>query len=158
MPVRLSCRWRVAAAVWIAFGASVALAAAPPPASKPGQQARIMSLQNQVDAKPSAAAGWSPATIDQPLFANDRVRTGTASRATILYADQTAHRLNEKSEVEVVAPDGDKPGLLKVLSGQHYFSSRKPKDFGRVETPTVTAAIKGTEFVVDVGEDGRTTR
>jgi len=157
MPVRVSCRWRSAASVWIAFGASVVLAAVPPPAPKPGQQARVMSLQNQVDAKPSAAAGWSPATIDQPLFANDRVRTGAASRATILYADQTAHRLNEKSEVEVVAPDGDKPGLLKVLSGQHYFSSRKPKDFGRVETPTVTAAIKGTEFVVDVGEDGGTT-
>ena len=131
--------------------------AAEPPAPKPGQQAKIMSLQNQVEAKPSAAAGWTPAAIDQALFARDRVRTGTASRATILYADQTAHRLNEKSEVEVVAPEGDKPGLLKVLSGQHYFSSRKPKDFGRVETPTVTAAIKGTEFVVDVGADGGTT-
>lgn len=125
--------------------------------SKPGQQARIMSLQNQVESKPAAAANWAPAALDQPLFAKDRVRTGAASRATILYADQTAHRLNEKSEVEVVAPEGDRPGLLKVLSGQHYFSSRKPKDFGRVETPTVTAAIKGTEFVVDVGADGATT-
>jgi len=44
-----------------------------------------------------------------------------------------------------------------VLSGQHYFSSRKPKDFGRVETPTVTAAIKGTEFSVSVDADGATT-
>nr|MCU0231590.1 tetratricopeptide repeat protein [Acidobacteriota bacterium] len=146
-----------AAASVILAASGITLVAAEPPAAKPGQQAKIMSLQNQVEAKPSAAAGWTPAAVNQSLFARDRVRTGMASRATILYADQTAHRLNEKSEVEIVAPEGDKPGLLKVLSGQHYFSSRKPKDFGRVETPTVTAAIKGTEFVVDVGADGGTT-
>jgi tetratricopeptide (TPR) repeat protein len=147
----------VLAAGVVLLALATAAVAAEPPAAKPGQQAKIMSLQNQVEAKPSAAAGWTPAAIDQALFAKDRVRTGAASRATILYADQTAHRLNEKSEVEVVAPEGDKPGLLRVLSGQHYFSSRKPKDFGRVETPTVTAAIKGTEFVVDVSADGGTT-
>src|SRR6185295_11165441 len=48
-------------------------------------------------------------------------------------------------------------GILKVLSGRHYFVSRKPTAFSRVETPTVTAAIKGTEFAVDVAEGGATT-
>src|SRR5204863_1467947 len=46
---------------------------------------------------------------------------------------------------------------LKVLSGTAYFSSRAPKDYGRIETPTVTAAIKGTEFVVEVAADTTTT-
>jgi tetratricopeptide (TPR) repeat protein len=65
--------------------------------------------------------------------------------------------LNEKSEIEILPPTAGSPGLLKVISGEHYFSSRTPKDYGRIETPTVTAAIKGTEFVVDVAADSTTT-
>ena len=57
----------------------------------------------------------------------------------------------------MLPPEAGNPGLLRVISGNHFFSSRKPKDFGRVETPTVTAAIRGTEFVVDVGDRGVTT-
>jgi tetratricopeptide (TPR) repeat protein len=44
-----------------------------------------------------------------------------------------------------------------VIAGQHYFSSRSPKDYGKIETPTVTAAIRGTEFAVDVAANGTTT-
>ncbi len=119
--------------------------------------AKITSIQNQVETRSAAANAWSPSGLNQELFPSDRVRTGAASRASILYSDQTLHRLNEKSEVEIVPPAGDKPGLLKILSGQHYFTSRTPKDYGRIETPTVTAAIKGTEFSVDVAADSTTT-
>lgn len=141
----------------LAAAGAVLFATALASGAEPGQLAKVMTVQKQVDARPAAAPSWSPAAVNQPLFSKDRVRTGPESRATILYADQTAHRINEKSEVEIVAPEEGKSGLLKLLSGQHYFSARKPKDFGRVETPTVTAAIKGTEFVVDVGGDGATT-
>src|SRR5262249_7100710 len=47
-------------------------------------------------------------------------------------------------------------GVVKILSGQSYFTTRTPKDFGRVQTQTVTAAIRGTEFAVGVGDDGTT--
>src|SRR4030095_7889195 len=92
----------------------------------------------------------------ESLTARALIRTGPASRASLLYSDQTLHRLNEKSEVEIVAPIGGGSGIVKILSGQSYFISRTPKDFGRVETPTVTAAIKGTEFAVGVEDDGTT--
>ena len=118
---------------------------------------KLASVQNRVETRTVANSAWSPSTLDQMLFARDRVRTGEASRAAILYTDQTLHRINEKSEVEVMPPDAGNPGVLRVISGQHYFSSRRPKDYGRIETPTVTAAIRGTEFVVDVAEGGATT-
>jgi tetratricopeptide (TPR) repeat protein len=118
---------------------------------------KLASVQNEVETKPAAAGGWEPSTLNQLLFELDRVRTGEASRAAILYSDQTLHRINEKSEVEVVAPQAGNPGVVRVISGQHYFSARKPKDYGRIETPTVTAAIRGTEFVVDVVDGGTTT-
>ena len=121
-----------------------------------GSVAKITSVQNHVETRAGGGA-WSPSTVNQSLQGHDRVRTGTASRASILYSDQTLHRLNEKSEIEILPPTADKPGLLKILSGDHYFSSRTPKDYGKIETPTVTAAIKGTEFTVQLGADSTTT-
>ncbi|TDI13766.1 MAG: hypothetical protein E2P04_02615, partial [Acidobacteria bacterium] len=118
---------------------------------------KVAAIQNDVQTRRSETGAWAPSVLHQELQALDRIRTGPGSRAAILYSDQTLQRLNEKSEVEVQAPDGNKPGVLRVISGTHYFSSRRPKDYGRIETPTVTAAIRGTEFVVEIGLDGSTT-
>lgn len=118
--------------------------------------AKVTAIQNTVETKAAAASSWIPATAGEALAAQDRIRTGPASRASILYSDQTLHRLNEKSEVEILAPAGGNSGIVKILSGQSYFTTRTPKDFGRVQTPTVTAAIKGTEFAVGVAENGTT--
>jgi predicted Zn-dependent protease len=121
-----------------------------------GGLAKVTAVQNTVESKAAAAAGWSPSTVGESLGANARIRTGAGSRAAIVYSDQTLQRLNEKSEIEILPPSGGGTGILKVLSGQTYFTTRTPKDFGRVETRTVTAAIKGTEFAVSVAEDGTT--
>lgn len=135
---------------------STPLARAADPPATDTWAAKIAALQNQVETKKKADSGWSPSILHQALNDSDRIRTGPASRAALLYSDRTLHRINEKSEVEILPPSGGQPGLLKVISGTHYFSSRSPKDYGRIETPTVTAAIKGTEFVVEVGEDTST--
>ncbi|MGH9867045.1 MAG: FecR domain-containing protein [Candidatus Polarisedimenticolia bacterium] len=129
--------------------------AADQPADQPAA-GKLASMQNVVETRDGAASGWKTPTLNQLLHDKDRVRTGAASRAAILYSDQTLQRINEKSEVEILPPSAGNPGMLRVLSGTHYFSSRKPKDYSRIETPTVTAAIRGTEFVVEVREEGVT--
>ena len=65
------------------------------------QVGKVASLQNQVETKGSTANTWEPSTLHQSLFERDRVRTGAESRAAILYSDQTLHRINAKSEIEV---------------------------------------------------------
>jgi len=137
--------------------ASCVLATWPIDAAATDECGKLASVQNRVETKAEAGGDWTPSTLNQSLHARDRVRTGEGSRAAILYSDQTLHRINEKSEVEVLAPQAGAPGVLRVIAGQHYFSSRSPKDYGRVETPTVTAAIRGTEFAVDVAANGTTT-
>jgi hypothetical protein len=119
--------------------------------------AKVTAIQNTVETKLATAAAWTPSAEGQSLAAQDRIRTGPASRASLRYSDQTLHRLNEKSEVEILPPSSGGSGIVKIFSGQSYFTSRTPKDFGRVQTPTVTAAIKGTEFAVSVVENGGTT-
>src|SRR6185436_1150677 len=75
----------------------------------------------------------------------------------VLYKDGMLHRLNQQSEVEITPPEAGNPGILKVIAGEHYFSSRAPKTYSQIETPVVTAAIEGTEFVVAVAPDQTTT-
>jgi tetratricopeptide (TPR) repeat protein len=147
-------RAHLAPAFWvcatIASGTSVARADGEP-------VGKVASVQNAVEAKAAGAGNWSAAALHQPLHDRDRIRTGAASRAAILYSDQTLQRINEKSEVEILPPSAGNPGILRVISGTHYFSSRRPKEYNRIETPSVTAAIRGTEFVVAVDDGGVTT-
>jgi len=119
--------------------------------------AKVTAIQNTVETKPAAGTAWSRSTEGQSLAARDRIRTGPGSRASLLYSDQTLHRMNEKTEIEILPPAAGGSGIVNILSGQSYFTTRTPKDFGRVQTPTVTAAIKGTEFAVSVAENGATT-
>ena len=137
------------------LASALASGAATTPVPPGTKLAKVASVQNVVETRHSP--DWNKAVVDEELTAGNRVRTGPASRAGILYSDDTLQRLDEKSEIEIVAPTSGNNGILKVFSGRTYFTSRKPKDFGRVETPTVTAAIKGTEFSVDVAEGGATT-
>src|SRR5262245_36378777 len=87
----------------IAFVATAGLAA-PPARSADASLAKVTAIQNTVETKPAGAATWSPSTTGQNLVAQDRIRTGPASRASLLYSDQTLHRVNEKSEVEILPP------------------------------------------------------
>lgn len=141
----------------MAWSASVPLSAAEPAGEAGEPVGKVASVQNAVETKAAAAKDWTAAVLHQPLGEHERIRTGPASRAAILYSDQTLQRINEKSEVEVLPPSAGQPGVLRVISGTHYFSSRHPKDYNRIETPTVTAAIRGTEFVVAVDDTGATT-
>lgn len=141
--------------VFLAIAAPQALAAPAGP-SAGDRLATVTAVQNTVETKPSAEPAWSASFLGQVLAANDRIRTGPASRAAIRYSDQTLQRINEKSEVEILPPAGGESGVVKLLTGKSYFTTRTPKDFGRVQTRTVTAAIKGTEFAVDVSDEGTT--
>src|SRR5262249_20335104 len=87
-----------------------------------GSLAKVTAVQNTVESKTASGASWTASKNGDVLKANDRVRTGPASRAAILYSDQTLHRMNEKSEVEILPPSGGGTGIVKILSGQSYFT------------------------------------
>src|SRR5688572_12741608 len=88
-----------------ALGATAVVAAAPA-----AGLAKVAVVQNKVEAKTSGSA-WAPSARDQALFAHDRLRTGAASRAALLYSDQTLHRMGEKSELEILPPQDGGSGL-----------------------------------------------
>ena len=102
------------------------------------------------------ANAWTPALTNQTLRAKDRLRTGLKSRATLRLTDQSVLRVNQLTSLEIQAPEEKKKSLLDLQNGAAYFFHRdQPADI-EFRTPQASGAIRGTEFNLEVTEDGRT--
>lgn len=144
---------RIALACLLA-GPATAFAAVPP-----GAAAEILNLQGTGDQKPAAATDWRPARIAQPLAAGDSVRTRAESRMAILFADETQIRLHANSvlQVKAVASAGQPATTLSLDVGRAWAQTRRPPGTPlNLQTPAATAGIRGTDWDIEVGADGKT--
>ncbi len=129
--------------------------------------ARILSVQGTVEVQ-EGTPGWAPAQVDQTLRAGAVVRTAARSRAALLLADETQLKIGPNARLQLrevrqtsnllrrvsqVAAGADQ-SILNLESGKAWLRSKRVPAKVRVRTPAVTAAIRGTEFVVDVRTDG----
>ncbi len=128
---------------------------------------RLITIRGQVEVLTGA---WAPATLNQDLFAGNTVRTLAQSRAVLLLADETQLKLNANTELQLQAVNESsslitristagartEQSIMNLRSGQLYVRSKKTPARVRVNTPAVTAAIRGTEFDIQVGADGET--
>jgi tetratricopeptide (TPR) repeat protein len=126
--------------------------------SQPASQGRIVAIQGRVEHTPARQDAWGPATLRQPLFVQDRVRTQAASRAAILFADETQVRLNAGAVlmVQEIKRGTGNPTLLDLTKGEGWFRTKNPASGLTVKTPAASAAIRGTEINVSVGADDET--
>jgi tetratricopeptide (TPR) repeat protein len=84
-----------------------------------------------------------------------QLRVGSRSRATIRVGKLT-FELNPESHLIVLKPAANRFRAFLKRGWFYFFHRDEPGRFD-IETPTVVAAIRGTEFVVKVPEkDGRT--
>ncbi|MFQ5739486.1 MAG: TonB-dependent receptor domain-containing protein [Acidobacteriota bacterium] len=130
-----------------------------------GIAGKVLAAQGLVEVRQSP---WTPAKVNQLLRPGATVRTGARSRAAILLADETQLKLGANSDLqlrEVRASSnllqrigkvaaGARQSIINLRSGKAWLRSKRKPARVRVSTPAVTAAIRGTEFVVDVAEDG----
>lgn len=84
------------------------------------------------------------------LFAGDLLETLIDSRATLAYADGTNMRIKERTLVEV------QPMSLRVFKGKTWYKFTKRGTEFRIETPSLVAGIRGTEFEVAVSSRKKT--
>lgn len=150
---------------WVVLGASSAY-------SRP-LAGKLIHLQGQVSVQEAGVQEWQPARLNQELFAGDAVKTGALSRAAILAADESQIILNENTlfllkQVEpsprlgwpVVAPAAvpeAAASLYQVNQGEIWLRNSNEKFRFELETPAVTAALRGTEFNLRVAPDGAAT-
>jgi len=108
------------------------------------------------------------ATTQLPLQTGDVIRTGPNARAAILFSDGTKLKLGANSTVQLkrLSPErfgkvtpvaaGGAQTVMQFFLGEGWLQRKGPADALEIETPTVRAATKGTEFALDVGPDGST--
>ena len=113
--------------------------------------ASLYSTQGTVEKRFASGAIWNPAAVGNQFEAGNACRTALNSRGALLFVDGILVRMNENTLIEFKPiPGNEKRQPLRVESGSTYFLSREPKRFPQIETPVVSAAVRGTEFSVDV--------
>ncbi len=125
------------------------------PASDGGQ---IVSVENEVDRSPAQTA-WTRATAGDRVKWQEQVRTGELSRAAIELSTGGVLRISEFTSLRLQPPPtGQAQGRSKIDFGKGvaYFLSRTEAE-ADIETPAASLNIRGTEFVIEVGENGKTT-
>jgi tetratricopeptide (TPR) repeat protein len=145
-----------------------------PEASRPMAEApvvgKLISIQGQVGVRRSSDTRWEPAQVGQSLMAGDSVRTGPASTTSILCVDETQVKLNENTVVilksitpsprlQPAAPAKGGPppaSRYEVPEGEIWLRNKHEKFRFELETPAVTAIIRGTELNIRVQRNGAT--
>jgi len=120
--------------------------------------AGVVSLQGVVEYQASLGAAWQPVRINQKLLPGHSLRTGPHSRAALLLDDNTQVRLHEKTVLVIQAVEA-KPlsaGQTKFrqLLGRAWVQSKTPPRQLIWQTPTAVAGLRGTDWEMQVGEDG----
>ncbi|MGA3163394.1 MAG: TonB-dependent receptor [Verrucomicrobiota bacterium] len=144
--------------MWCILAAMVAF----PPwiswAQQPQGVAVLVGMEGSVELLPVASTNWMAASVGAKLNVSDQLRTGPRSRATLRLSNLSVLRVGELMSYEIEPPHTAAGKLtLNLKSGSAYFFSRDRPQEVQIRTPTVTAAIRGTEFDILVGPDGRTT-
>jgi len=164
--IRLGALLRVTIFLFLLLGAvSVAWADTP-------LAGKLKQIQGQVSVCRAGSADWQPGRLNQDLFAGDAVQTGPVSRAAILAVDESQIKLNENTlfvlksaapsprlgwvePAAATAPEGAL-SLYQVPQGEIWLRNSNEKFRFEIETPALTAAVRGTELNLRVASDGLT--
>ena len=126
----------------------------------------IVSLQGRGEFRPAAASAWQAARLRQDLAQGDFVRTGDLSQMGILLLPERMQiRLSQNSQLQIKTAADAAAGtqtLIRLNEGRSWGAARggpprAPSEPPlRVETPSATLSIRGTDWELEVGPDGRT--
>ncbi len=113
--------------------------------------ATLYSSQGQVEGSFASSGDWIEVNTGQVFTENNQVRTLDNSRAGIKFSDGFLIRMSPKATISFSnKTKGANVKPVSLLSGIGHFLSRKSKSFPPINTPHVSASVRGTEFVIEV--------
>lgn len=86
----------------------------------------------------------------QSLKAGDIIRTNASGTVAIVFADQSQVRLGRNTTLEVRQVTRGTPSQLRLQSGRLWGRAPTGRSRLGIETPSATAAIRGTEWTLEV--------
>jgi len=138
-----------------ALAFALVLAGAAPPLL--ANDAEVVSLVGKGEARDSGSSDWRPAAVKQKLRGGAFVRTGDSSTMALLMQDQTQLRLNQNSMLQIKeSPSSGAPTRLELKNGRAWLNSKTKTANVVIDTPNATAAIRGTEWELEVDPAGKT--
>ncbi len=144
---------------------ALACALAYPAAAVAITDSEVISLTGLGEERDTGQSDWRVAAIHQRVPVGGFVRTGERSQMALLLGDQTQLRLNQNSMVQVKAlATASSAGRLLLSAGRAWMQTKgKPVQTASgssprllVETPNAIAAIRGTDWELEVEPDGAT--
>jgi Tfp pilus assembly protein PilF len=121
-------------------------------------QCVLLTVEGMVELKLRAATNWITATAGSELNPGDQLRTGTRSRASLRLSNLAVLRVNAQTTLEVRSATATATTpMIDLKAGSSYFFNRTRPMETQFRTPTVTGAIRGTEFLLEVAESGVST-
>ena len=126
--------------------------------------ASLVELKGIVQTQHEDETQWEPAYLNQLLWRQDRVRTGSGSGARLRFFDVSTVDLEEETKVSIAQVSKRRGGnaidvVLKVWLGKTAVRAVRfvdPSSSFRVDTPTASTVVRGARFTVQVAEDGAT--
>ena len=126
-------------------------------ASAEGQVvAHVYVAQGSVEVRNPGEGDWHPVAVGAPLSQGDSVRTGGDGQAAFKFVDGVLVRLGRLSALTFNSVGDSQRPEITQHNGRAFFFSRGSRSEPSIKTPLVTAAIYGTELVVDVTNDETT--
>jgi hypothetical protein len=107
--------------------------------------ATLSALEGEVFVRPDGLKEEVAAAPGNGLILGDRVRTGTAARAHIVFDDGAALLLRENTQVTLGGSPSHRD--VKVRAGEFLLGLAKKLGLGstfRITTPSAVAAVRGT--------------
>jgi tetratricopeptide (TPR) repeat protein len=130
--------------------------------------AEVILVIGKAEVRETSSGEWKQVKVQQQLPPGASVRTGDASQMAVLLKDQTQIRVNQQSTMKFKAVD--EPGqetTVDLIQGRIWAQVKRalyavtaavgPKRALKMSTPTATIGIRGTDWDVEVGENGKTT-
>jgi hypothetical protein len=122
---------------------STALLAAP-------NEARVTQVVRDVKVLPDEAAA-RPAVVNERVAEGDAVRTGSASRSELTFADLTISRLGANTIYSFDRAGRD----VQLTNGSLLLAVPKSSGGGNIRTDPVTVAVTGTTLIFEHARGGR---
>lgn len=133
--------------------------AATSPISRPNSQkdAEIISTKGDGWVRFISEDAWYQAMIEQLLVAGDTLKTGLYGKMDVLFADGTQIKVHAKTVLTIkeVRKRAEKRGTSLVLKvGEIWTRAKSAPESLKIETPSATASIRGTDWDIAVDENG----
>lgn len=114
---------------------------------------RLIEVSGRVELRRANQDQWQAAHVGDALAPGDRLRTRAESRAALQLSDRSVIRLDERTTLELQRPRSHEKRRFRLSIGSLFFFNREGPAEVAFETPLVTGAIRGTEFVLSAAAD-----